>query len=98
MAIFNNAKEAILMDVSKVSHFTIAGIDGGAEMQTFADWATRQSGLNFNRPDREYTDIPTMEYSIAFLNLSLDLDPQAGRAFLDGASSDSRLVRTLRSQ
>ena len=98
MAIFNNAKEAILMDVSKVSHFTIAGIDGGAEMQTFADWATRQSGLNFNRPDRAYTDIPTMEYSIAFLNLALDLDPQAGRAFLDGASSDSRLVRTLRSQ
>ena len=97
MAIFRNAPNAIVMDVDKVSHFTIAGIDGGSEMQDFADWARGVSGLNFNQPDRPYTDIPTMEYAVAFLNQALGLDRQDGEAFLNGATSDARLVDVQRS-
>ena len=97
MAIFRNAPNAIVMDVDKVSHFTIAGIDDGFEMQDFADWARGATGLNFNRPDRPYNDIPTMEYAVAFLNQALELDRQAGEALLNAASSDARLVDIQRS-
>ena len=97
MAIFRNAPNAIVMDVDKVSHFTIAGIDDGSDMQDFADWARGATGLNFNRPDRPYNDIPTMEYAVAFLNQAFELDRQAGEALLNAASSDARLVDIQRS-
>ena len=98
MAIFRESKDAILMNVNQVSHFTIAGIDNGDDMQNFADWAHAETGLNFNRPDRPYSDIPTMEYAVAFLNQFLDLDVEAGQYFLDQSSSDSRLVDVVRSK
>ena len=50
MAILKNSKDAVLMNVNQVSHFTIAGIDNGGEMQSFADWARGETGLNFYRP------------------------------------------------
>ena len=92
MAIFDNAKNAVLMDIDRVSHFTIAGIDDGRDMQNFADWARGESGLNFNKPSRPYVDLPVMEYAIAFLNQSLNLDVKSGQSFLEGSSSDSRIV------
>ena len=97
MAIFKNSKNAILMNVNQVSHFTIAGIDNGDEMQNFAEWARSETGLNFNRPSRSYTDIPTMEYSVAFLNQFLNLDVKNGQSTLDKSSSDSRLSKVMRS-
>ena len=97
MAIFKNPKNAILMNVNQVSHFTIAGIDNGDEMQNFAEWARSETGLNFNRPSRSYTDIPTMEYSVAFLNQFLNLDVKNGQSTLDKSSSDSRLSKVMRS-
>ena len=97
MAILQNSKNAILMDVSQVSHFTIAGIDNGDEMQSFADWARNETGLNFNRPSRSYADIPTMEYSVAFLNQFLNLDVKNGQSAMDKSSSDSRLSNVVRS-
>ena len=98
MAIFDNAQNAVLMDIDRVSHFTIAGIDDGGDMQSFADWARGESGLNFNKPLRPYADLPTMEYAIAFLNQSLSLDAKSGQSFLDGSSSDSRIVDVRRSR
>ena len=67
-------------------------------MQNFADWARGESGLNFNKPSRPYADLPTMEYAIAFLNQSLNLDVKAGQSFLDASSSDSRIVEVQRSR
>lgn len=98
MAIFENAQNAVLMDIDRVSHFTIAGIDNGGDMQNFADWARGESGLDFSKPSRPYSDLPTIEYAIAFLNQSLSLDVQAGQSFLDGSSSDSRIVEVQRSR
>jgi hypothetical protein len=97
MAILGNSKDAILMNVDQVSHFTIAGIDNGDEMQSFASWAQGETGLNFNRPNRPYSDIPTMEYTVAFLNKFLNLDIKTGGSVLDKASSDSRLVEVVNS-
>ena len=92
MAIFDNARNATLIDVEGVSHFTIAGTDDGAQMQSLADWANGISGLNFANPSRPYQDIPTLEYAVAFLNVALKLDPARGEATLSQAQSDSRLV------
>ena len=97
MAILKNSKDAILMNVNQVSHFTIAGIDNGGEMQDFSDWARSETGLNFNRPSRSYSDIPTMEYSVAFLNQILNLDVKTGRSVLDQSSSDSRISEVVNS-
>ena len=97
MAILKNSKDAVLMNVSQVSHFTIAGIDNGGEMQSFADWARGETGLNFNRPSRPYSDIPTMEYAVAFLNQFLNLEEKTLESFLDQSSSDSRLVEVVSS-
>ena len=85
------------MNVSEVSHFTIAGIDNGGDMQNFSDWARSETGLNFNRPNRPYSDIPTMEYSVAFLNKFLNLDVKTGRSVLDQSSSDSRIFEVVSS-
>ena len=97
MAIFKNSKDAILMNVNQVSHLTIAGIDNGSEMQNFAQWARSEYGLNFNIPRRSYLDIPTLEYTVAFLNQFLNLDVKNGRSILEKSSSDSRLLKVLRS-
>ncbi|MCH2185867.1 dienelactone hydrolase family protein, partial [Myxococcota bacterium] len=98
MAIFGNARNATLIDVEDVSHFTIAGTDNGAQMQDLADWATGISGLNFNKPNRPYRDIPPLEYAVAFLNVALKLDSAKGEATLSQAGSDARLatVKTSR--
>ena len=98
MAIFDNSQNAVLIDINRVSHFTIAGIDDGGDMQNFADWARGESGLNFNKPSRPYVDIPTMEYAVAFLNQSLNLDAKSGQSFLDQSASDSRIVDIRRSR
>ncbi len=98
MSIFDNAQNAVLIDINRVSHFTIAGIDDGGDMQNFADWARSESGLNFDRPSRPDVDIPTMEYAVAFLNQSLDLDAKLGQSFLDESASDSRIVDIRRSR
>ena len=95
MAILGNSKDAILMNVDQVSHFTIAGIDNGDEMQSFASWAQGETGLNFNRPNRPYSDIHTMEYTVAFLNKFLNLDIKTGGSVIDKASSYSRLVQVV---
>ncbi|MEE3328679.1 MAG: dienelactone hydrolase family protein [Myxococcota bacterium] len=92
MAIFENARNATLIEVKDVSHFTIAGTDDGAQMQDLADFAHGISGLNFNEPDRPYRNIPTLEYAVAFLNQALKLDSTKGRADLAQASSDPRLA------
>ena len=97
MAILKNSKDLILMNVSQVSHLSIAGIDHGDKMQSFAEWARSEYGLNFNRPSRSYSDIPTMEYSVAFLNQFLNLDVKKGQSTLEQSSSDSRLLKVLRS-
>ena len=97
MAILKDSKDAVLMNVNQVSHFTIAGIDNGGEMQSFADWARGETGLNFNRPSRPYSDIPTMEYAVAFLNQFLNLEEKTRESFLDQSSSDSRLVEVVSS-
>ncbi|MDA7433288.1 dienelactone hydrolase family protein [Synechococcus sp. AH-601-N10] len=97
MAILKNSKDLILMNVSQVSHLSIAGIDHGDKMQSFAEWARSEYGLNFNRPSRSYSDIPTMEYSVAFLNQFLSLDVKKGQSTLEQSSSDSRLLKVLRS-
>lgn len=92
MAIFDNARNATLIDVQDVSHFTIAGTDNGAQMQNLADWANGISGLNFSKPNRPYQDIPTLEYAVAFLNVALKLDLTKGKTTLSQAKSDPRLV------
>lgn len=97
MAILKNSKDLILMNVSQVSHLSIAGIDHGDKMQSFAEWARSEYGLNFNRPSRSYSDIPTMEYSVAFLNQFLNLDVKKGQSTLEQSSSDSRILKVLRS-
>jgi len=97
MEILKNSKDLILMNVSQVSHLSIAGIDHGDKMQSFAEWARSEYGLNFNRPSRSYSDIPTMEYSVAFLNQFLNLDVKKGQSTLEQSSSDSRILKVLRS-
>ena len=97
MAILKNSKDLILMNVSQVSHLSIAGIDHGDKMQSFAEWARSEYGLNFNRPSRSYSDIPTMEYSVAFLNQFLNLDVKKGQSTLEQSSSDSRILKVLSS-
>lgn len=97
MAILENSKNLILMNIDQVSHLTIAGIDNGDEMQNFAEWARSEYGVKFNRPSRSYSDIPTMEYSVAFLNQFLNLDVKNGLSTLEQSSSDSRLLKVLRS-
>ena len=47
---------------------------------------------------RPYVDIPTMEYAVALLNQSLDLDAKSGQSFLDESASDSRIVDIRRSR
>lgn len=90
MSIFNNAQNATLIEVRDVSHFTIIGVGDGAKMQEFADWAHGVSGLNFNHPDRQYSQIPTLDYSIAFLKEALDVDAKAGENVMNQATSDPR--------
>lgn len=93
MAIFESASNATLIDVKDVSHFTIAGAGSGAQMQKLADWAKETSGLNFSKPNRPYTEIPTLGYSVAFLNEALNLDRSKGEQVMREASSDPRVVR-----
>lgn len=93
MAIFENANNATLIEVEAVSHFTIAGTDDATQMQDLADWAQETSGLNFNKPDRPYQDIPTLEYAVAFLNASLKLDAAKGEETMRRAQSDSRIAQ-----
>ena len=98
LAIFEDARHATLIEVNAVSHFTIVGVDNGAQMQDLADWANQTSGLNFNRPDRPYTRIPTIEYAVAFLNETLKLDQSAGEETLRQADSDRRIGKVSYSQ
>lgn len=93
MAIFEHARNATLIDVKSVSHFTIAGAGSGAQMQELADWAKGQSGLNFSRPKRSYTEIPTLGYSVAFLNEALGIDRTKGEQAMRQARSDPRIAR-----
>lgn len=92
-AIFEHARHATLIDVKAVSHFTIAGAGSGAQMQKLADWARETSGLNFSKPKRPYTQIPTLGYAVAFLNESLNLSRSKGKQVMREARSDPRLVR-----
>ena len=93
MAIFDNASNATLIDVSGVNHFTIAGTDDGSQMQELAEYANGISGLNFNQPERPYRNIPTLEYTVAFLNVALDLSRTQGETKMREASSDPRLAQ-----
>jgi dienelactone hydrolase len=93
MAIFQHARNATLIDVKAVSHFTIAGAGSGAQMQKLADWAKETSGLNFSKPKRPYTQIPTLGYAVAFLNEALNLSRSKGEQVMREARSDPRLVR-----
>ncbi len=90
LSIFNNAQNATLIEVRDVSHFTIMGVGDGEQMQEFADWAHGVSGLNFNRPNRQYSQIPTLNYSIAFLKATLAVDVQAGESVMNQAPYDQR--------
>lgn len=98
LAIFENAQNATLIEVDAVSHFTIVGVDNGAQMQDLADWANQASGLNFSRPDRPYNNIPTIEYAVAFLNQTLKIDQSGGQEALGQAASDRRIVTLRRSE
>lgn len=98
MAIFDHARNATLIEVSDVSHFTIMGTDDGSQMQELAEFATSLSGLNFSKPDRPYRDIPTLEYAVAFLKETLTGEAAEGRAALNQAPSDDRVVRVQRSR
>lgn len=93
MAIFENARNATLLDVEGVNHFEIAGTDDGAQMRELAAFARDISGLNFNEPSRSYRNIPTLEYVVAFLNTALKLDVARGQATLEQASKDPRLAK-----
>ena len=93
MAIFENARNATLIEVASVSHFTIAGTGNGAQMQQLADWANETSGLNFSKPARSYTQIPTLGYAVAFLNEALDLEKSKGEQAMSAARSDPRFLR-----
>ena len=97
VAIFEHARDATLIEVSSVSHFTIMGTDDGKQMQNLSDWAGRQSGLNFNHPDRTYQEIPTLGYAVAFLNATMNLNRTAGQSVLESASTDRRLLKVQRS-
>ena len=98
LAIFEDARNATLIEVDAVSHFTIVGVDNGAQMQDLADWASQTSGLNFSRPNRPYSDIPTIEYAVAFLNEALKLNEGGGEEALSEAASDSRIVKVRGSE
>ena len=89
-AIYKNAETATLMQVDKASHLTIAGTDG-VQMQHLAYQSTKLYGLNFNNPDRPYSMIPTLEYSVAFLYDVLDINRQEGQKVMAAAKSDSRI-------
>jgi dienelactone hydrolase len=89
-AIYKNAVTATFMQVDEVSHMTIAGTDG-VQMQHLADQSTKLYGLNFNTPDRPYTMIPTLEYSVAFLYDVLDIDRREGKKVMAAAKSDARI-------
>ena len=97
VAIFEHARDATLIEVSSVSHFTIMGTDDGEQMQSLSDWAGRESGLNFNHPDRTYQEIPTLGYAVAFLNATMNLNRTEGQAVLESASMDRRLLKVKRS-
>lgn len=89
-AIYKNAATATLMKVDKANHMTIAGTDG-VQMQHLAYQSTKLYGLNFNNPDRPYTMIPTLEYSVAFLYDVLDIDRREGRKVMESARKDARI-------
>ena len=93
LAIFDNARNATLIDVADVNHFTIAGTDEGSQMKDLAEYANEISGLNFNQPERPYRNIPTLEYAVAFLDVALDIRRTQGESKLQKASSDPRLVK-----
>ncbi|MDG2291029.1 MAG: dienelactone hydrolase family protein [Phycisphaerales bacterium] len=93
-AIYRNAVKATLMQVDKASHMTIAGTDG-VQMQHLAYQSTRLFGLNFNNPDRPYSMIPTLEYSVAFLYDVLDINRQEGQKVMAAAKSDPRISEVL---
>ncbi len=93
-AIYDNARTATLMEVKDVSHFTIAGTDG-KQMQNLAYQSTHLYGLNFNRPRRPYTMIPTLEYSVGFLYDVLNIDRARGEQMLRSAEQDSRIEEVL---
>ncbi len=93
-AIYKNARTAILMQVKKVSHFTIAGTDG-KQMENLAYQSTNLYGLNFNHPRRPYAMIPTLEYSVGFLYDVLNIDRQRGKTMLARAEQDNRIDKVL---
>ncbi|MDG2054350.1 MAG: dienelactone hydrolase family protein [Phycisphaerales bacterium] len=93
-AIYKNAVTATLMQVDKASHMTIAGTDG-VQMQHLAYQSTKLYGLNFNNPDRPYSMIPTLEYSVAFLYDILDINRQEGQEVMAAAKSDARISEVL---
>ena len=93
-AIYKNAVTATLMQVDKASHMTIAGTDG-VQMQHLAYKSTKLYGLNFNEPDRPYSMIPTLEYSVAFLYDILDINRREGQKVMAEAKSDARISEVL---